>query len=38
MTTIKELLEAVFFVGSSLRLYKEDTSRAAVRVVSSSVE
>jgi hypothetical protein len=38
MTTIEGLLEAVFSVGSSLRLYNEDASRAAVRVVSSSVE
>jgi hypothetical protein len=28
--TIKELLEAMFSVGSALRLYNEDTSQAAV--------
>jgi hypothetical protein len=38
MTTIEGLLEAVFSVGSAPRLYNEDKSQAAVRVVSSSVQ
>jgi hypothetical protein len=42
MTTIKELLEAMFSVGSALRLFNEDTSQAAVScqlsVVSGSDE
>jgi hypothetical protein len=38
MATIEILLEAMFPVGSDPRLYNEDTSRAAVSIVGSSVE
>jgi hypothetical protein len=38
MKTIEGLLEAVFSIVSTPRLYEEDTSRAAVRIVNSAVE
>jgi hypothetical protein len=38
MTTVEGLSEDVFSVRPAPRLYNEDSRRAAVRVVSSSVE